>query len=58
MRPKQAQSDSMKTIDSQLPRNEQKGTEYLEALLRKDLGFSMVCSCFSLFPPVILLGQP
>jgi hypothetical protein len=35
MRPKQAQSDSLKTIDSQLPRKEQKGTEYLEALLRK-----------------------
>jgi hypothetical protein len=35
MRPKQAQSDSMKTIDSQLPRKDQKGTEYLEALLRK-----------------------
>ena len=35
MRPKQAQSDSLKTIDSQLPRKEQKGNEYLEALLRK-----------------------
>jgi hypothetical protein len=35
MRPKQAQSDSLKTIDSQLPRKDQKGTEYLEALLRK-----------------------
>jgi hypothetical protein len=35
MRPKQAQTDSMKTIDSQLPRKDQKGTEYLEALLRK-----------------------
>jgi len=35
MRPKQAQTDSMKTIDSQLPRKEQNGNEYLEALLRK-----------------------
>ena len=35
LRPKQAQSDSMKTIDSQLPREEQSGSEYLEALLRK-----------------------
>lgn len=35
MRPKQAQIDSMKTIDSQLPRKEQQGNEYLEALLRK-----------------------
>jgi hypothetical protein len=35
MRPKQAQTDSLKTIDSQLPRKEQNGTEYLEALLRK-----------------------
>ena len=35
MRPKQAQSDSLKTIDSQLPRKDQSGTEYLEALLRK-----------------------
>jgi hypothetical protein len=35
MRPKQAQSDSLKTIDSQLPRKEQNGNEYLEALLRK-----------------------
>jgi hypothetical protein len=35
LRPKQAQSDSMKTIDSQLPRKEQSGNEYLEALLRK-----------------------
>jgi len=35
MRPKQAQTDAMKTIDSQLPRKDQKGTEYLEALLRK-----------------------
>jgi len=35
MRPKQAQTDSMKTIDSQLPRKDQKGNEYLEALLRK-----------------------
>jgi hypothetical protein len=35
MRPKQAQTDSMKTIDSQLPRQEQNGNEYLEALLRK-----------------------
>lgn len=35
MRPKQAQTDSMKTIDSQLPRKEQSGNEYLEALLRK-----------------------
>lgn len=35
MRPKQAQTDSMKTIDSQLPRKDQQGTEYLEALLRK-----------------------
>jgi hypothetical protein len=35
MRPKQAQTDSSKTIDSQLPRKDQKGTEYLEALLRK-----------------------
>ena len=35
MRPKQAQSDSTKTIDSQLPRKDQKGTEYLEALLRR-----------------------
>lgn len=33
--PKQAQSDSMKTIDAQLPRKEQSGNEYLEALLRK-----------------------
>jgi hypothetical protein len=35
LRPKQAQSDSMKTIDSQLPREEQSGNDYLEALLRK-----------------------
>lgn len=35
MRPKQAQTDSNKTIDSQLPRKEQKGTDYLEMLLRK-----------------------
>ena len=35
MRPKQAQTDSLKTIDSQLPRKDQKGTDYLEALLRK-----------------------
>ena len=35
LRPKQAQTDSMKTIDSQLPRTEQKGDTYLEALLRK-----------------------
>jgi hypothetical protein len=35
MRSKQAQTDSMKTIDSQLPRKEQNGNEYLEALLRK-----------------------
>jgi hypothetical protein len=35
LRPKQAQSDSMKTIDSQLPRKDQSGNEYLEALLRK-----------------------
>ena len=35
MRPKQAQIDSNKTIDSQLPRKEQKGTDYLEMLLRK-----------------------
>jgi hypothetical protein len=35
MRPKQAQTDSNKTIDSQLPRKDQKGTEYLEVLLRK-----------------------
>ena len=35
LRPKQAQTDSMKTIDSQLPRKDQKGNEYLEALLRK-----------------------
>jgi hypothetical protein len=35
MRPKQAQTDSMKKIDSQLPKKDQKGTEYLEALLRK-----------------------
>ena len=34
-RPKQAQTDSMKTIDSQLPRKDQSGNEYLEALLRK-----------------------
>jgi hypothetical protein len=35
MRPKQAQSDSNKTIDSQLPRKDQKGTDYLEMLLRR-----------------------
>lgn len=35
LRPKQAQTDSNKTIDSQLPRKDQKGNEYLEALLRK-----------------------
>jgi len=35
MRPKQAQTDSNKTIDSQLPRKDQKGTDYLELLLRK-----------------------
>jgi hypothetical protein len=35
MRPKQAQTDSNKTIDSQLPRKDQKGTDYLEMLLRK-----------------------
>lgn len=35
MRPKQAQSDTNKTIDSQLPRKDQKGTDYLEMLLRK-----------------------
>jgi hypothetical protein len=35
LRPKQAQTDSLKTIDSQLPRKDQKGNEYLEALLRK-----------------------
>ena len=35
MRSKQAQTDSNKTIDSQLPRKEQKGTDYLEMLLRK-----------------------
>ena len=35
MRPKQAQSDSNRTIDSQLPRKDQKGTDYLEMLLRK-----------------------
>ena len=35
MRPKQAQTDANKTIDSQLPRKEQKDTDYLEALLRK-----------------------
>ena len=35
MRPKQAQTDSNKTIDSQLPRKEQKGVDYLEMLLRK-----------------------
>jgi hypothetical protein len=34
-RPKQAQTDSMKTIDSQLPRKDESGNEYLEALLRK-----------------------
>lgn len=35
MRPKQAQTDTNKTIDSQLPRKDQKGTDYLEMLLRK-----------------------
>ena len=35
MRPKQAQTDSNKTIDSQLPRKDQKGTDYLEMLLRR-----------------------
>jgi hypothetical protein len=35
MRPKQAQTDSSKTIDSQLPRKGQKGVDYLEMLLRK-----------------------
>ncbi len=35
MRPKQAQTDINKTIDSQLPRKDQKGTDYLEMLLRK-----------------------
>ena len=35
LRPKQAQTDSNKTIDSQLPRKDQKGTDYLEMLLRK-----------------------
>ena len=35
MGPKQAQTDSNKTIDSQLPRKDQKGTDYLEMLLRK-----------------------
>jgi len=35
MRPKQAQTDLNKTIDSQLPRKDQKGTDYLEMLLRK-----------------------
>lgn len=35
LRPKQAQTDSMKTIDSQLPHKDEKGSEYLEALLRK-----------------------
>jgi hypothetical protein len=35
LRPKQAQTDTNKTIDSQLPRKDQKGTDYLEMLLRK-----------------------
>ena len=35
MRPKQAQTDTNKTIDSQLPRKDQKGTDYLEMLLRR-----------------------
>ena len=35
MRPKQAQTDSSKTIDSQLPREGQKGMSYLEDLLRR-----------------------
>jgi hypothetical protein len=35
MRPKQAQTDANKTIDSQLPRKDQKGTDYLEILLRR-----------------------
>ena len=35
LRQKQAQTDTNKTIDSQLPRKDQKGTDYLEMLLRK-----------------------
>lgn len=35
IRPKQAQTDSLKTIDSQLPREGQKGVNYLEALLQR-----------------------
>ena len=34
-RPVQAQTDSSKTIDSQLPRKGESGNDYLEALLRK-----------------------